>query len=157
MPDFSQSFNRYSYCMNNPLKFVDPSGDFFIADDLCYLVLGAAAIGGVANLIANWNNIDGFWQGCAAFGVGALAGGFTAYTGGTGASIYAVAGAAAIGGASTSATNDIIAQTGKNFDGIEYVDWGRVGECAIVGGVAGAASGVAGYYASFASWTFNGM
>ncbi len=28
MPDFSQSFNRYSYCMNNPLKYVDQSGEF---------------------------------------------------------------------------------------------------------------------------------
>ena len=25
-PDFSQSYNRYSYCLNNPLKHVDPSG-----------------------------------------------------------------------------------------------------------------------------------
>ena len=28
-PDFSQSFNRYAYCLNNPLKYVDPSGEFF--------------------------------------------------------------------------------------------------------------------------------
>jgi len=27
-PDFSQSFNRYSYVWNNPMKFVDPSGEF---------------------------------------------------------------------------------------------------------------------------------
>ena len=27
MPDFTQSFNRYSYCLNNPLKFTDPSGE----------------------------------------------------------------------------------------------------------------------------------
>ena len=27
-PDFSQSFNRYAYCLNNPLKYVDPSGEF---------------------------------------------------------------------------------------------------------------------------------
>lgn len=26
-PDFTQSYNRYSYCLNNPLKYVDPSGD----------------------------------------------------------------------------------------------------------------------------------
>ena len=26
-PGFSQSFNRYSYCLNNPLKFTDPSGN----------------------------------------------------------------------------------------------------------------------------------
>jgi RHS repeat-associated protein len=27
MPDFSQSFNRYAYCLNNPFKFTDPSGE----------------------------------------------------------------------------------------------------------------------------------
>ena len=27
-PDFSQSFNRYAYCLNNPLRYVDPSGEF---------------------------------------------------------------------------------------------------------------------------------
>jgi RHS repeat-associated protein len=26
-PDFSQSHNRYSYCLNNPLKYTDPSGN----------------------------------------------------------------------------------------------------------------------------------
>jgi RHS repeat-associated protein len=26
-PDYTQSFNRYSYCWNNPLKYTDPSGD----------------------------------------------------------------------------------------------------------------------------------
>ena len=29
MPDNSQNFNRYSYCLNNPLKYTDPSGEFF--------------------------------------------------------------------------------------------------------------------------------
>ena len=29
MPDFSQNFNRYSYCLNNPLKFTDPDGELF--------------------------------------------------------------------------------------------------------------------------------
>ena len=28
-PDNSQNFNRYSYCLNNPLKYNDPSGEFF--------------------------------------------------------------------------------------------------------------------------------
>jgi hypothetical protein len=27
MPDYSQGFNRYSYCANNPLKYTDPSGN----------------------------------------------------------------------------------------------------------------------------------
>ena len=42
MPDNSQNFNRYSYCLNNPLKYTDPSGDFW------NLIIGAA-IGGVFN------------------------------------------------------------------------------------------------------------
>ncbi|MDD7461266.1 MAG: FG-GAP-like repeat-containing protein [Prevotellaceae bacterium] len=28
-PYDGQNFNRYSYCLNNPLKYTDPSGDFF--------------------------------------------------------------------------------------------------------------------------------
>jgi len=27
--DFSQNFNRYSYCLNNPFKYVDPNGEVF--------------------------------------------------------------------------------------------------------------------------------
>jgi RHS repeat-associated protein len=30
-PDFSQSYNRYSYCLNNPLMYVDEDGEFIIA------------------------------------------------------------------------------------------------------------------------------
>ena len=29
MPGFTQSYNRYAYCLNNPLKYTDPSGEFF--------------------------------------------------------------------------------------------------------------------------------
>ena len=25
-PGFTQNFNRYGYCLNNPLKYTDPSG-----------------------------------------------------------------------------------------------------------------------------------
>ena len=28
-PDFTQNFNRYSYCLNNPLKYTDESGEIF--------------------------------------------------------------------------------------------------------------------------------
>ncbi|MBN2542664.1 hypothetical protein JXI42_07330, partial [bacterium] len=65
-PENSQSFNRYSYCLNNPLIYTDPDGEFF-----WHLVIGAA-IGGNINWLANgaeWNA-----EGLAYFGVGALAG-----------------------------------------------------------------------------------
>ena len=29
MPDFSQNFNRYTYCLNNPLIYTDPDGEFW--------------------------------------------------------------------------------------------------------------------------------
>jgi len=27
-PDFTQNFKRYGYCLNNPLIYTDPSGEF---------------------------------------------------------------------------------------------------------------------------------
>ena len=32
-PENSQNFNRYSYCLNNPLRYSDPSGNAFVIDD----------------------------------------------------------------------------------------------------------------------------
>ena len=144
-----QNFNRYSYCLNNPLKYNDPSGEFW------HIVIGAV-VGGVVNLATNWKNCDGFWEYTAAFCVGAGAGAATAATGGAGASVWAVSGAAAAGGAATMATNNVISQTGNNFSGMSNVDWGSVGGSAIVGGVAGFASGAAGCWAATSTMPVNG-
>ena len=43
-PDFTQGLNRYSYCLNNPLKFKDPSGTLFLWDD--WLIGGIKGLGG---------------------------------------------------------------------------------------------------------------
>ncbi len=35
-PGYTQSYNRYSYCMNNPLRYTDPSGWLMAALDECW-------------------------------------------------------------------------------------------------------------------------
>ena len=65
MPDNSQSFNRYSYCLNNPLKYTDPSGDFWD------LIIGAA-IGGVFNWASHGFQLNA--KGLGDFATGAVAG-----------------------------------------------------------------------------------
>lgn len=64
-PDNSQSFNRYSYCLNNPLKYTDPSGDFW------HLIIGAA-IGGVFNWASHGFQLNA--KGLGYFATGAVAG-----------------------------------------------------------------------------------
>ncbi|MDH6344166.1 RHS repeat-associated protein [Parabacteroides sp. PFB2-12] len=128
MADFSQNYNRYSYALNNPLKYTDEDGEWV------HIAIGGL-IGGVANLIANWNKAEGFWDKLAAFGVGAGAGATTVAT--AGASFWAAAGAAAATGASVAGTNNVIAQTGKNFSGFNQVDWEQVGLYSFAGSVSG--------------------
>lgn len=140
-PDFSQNFNRYSYCLNNPLSYNDPTGEFW------HIIIGAV-IGGVVNLATNWDNCDGFWEYATAFGVGAGAGAVTALTGGAGAGFWATAGVSALSSAVTTGTNTVIAQTGKNFSGMDNVDWGQVGINSGIGGLSGFAGSSAGQYAA---------
>jgi RHS repeat-associated protein len=45
-PEFSQNFNRYAYCLNNPFKYTDPSGYVFGVDD-ALIILAMAYFGGM--------------------------------------------------------------------------------------------------------------
>ena len=80
---FTQDFNRYSYCRNNPLLYTDPSGEWI------HLVVGAA-IGGVVNWAMNGAEFS--WRGLGYFGVGALAGASGAWIGGAAAGAVGTAG-----------------------------------------------------------------
>ncbi|MBR6878309.1 MAG: VCBS repeat-containing protein [Bacteroidales bacterium] len=71
-PSSSQNFNRYSYCLNNPLRYVDPDGE----DPLTVAILVGAVIGSFTNTAAqlmsgNVNNGTQFWL---AVGIGAISG-----------------------------------------------------------------------------------
>jgi len=97
LPDLSQNFNRYSYVLNNPLRYTDPSGEWFGIDDLLI-----AATSFVFNYAAhglstgNWG-----WKAVGAGATGAVSGWLGYNTGGlatgqiTGATWGAVGGMAA--------------------------------------------------------------
>ncbi len=53
-PDNTQNLNRYSYCLNNPLRYTDPSGEWFGLDDLVVAGVGFA-FGYVSHGISSGN------------------------------------------------------------------------------------------------------
>jgi len=122
-PNFSQSFNGYSICLNNPLFYTDPTGEIVWIP----LLIGGV-VGGIINVATNWNNINSFGQGLSSFGIGATQGALTAINPMLGASI---------GNAFAGAGNNIIAQI--NGSG-KKIDWGSVGSSAYIGGLTGAAT-----------------
>lgn len=78
LPDNSQSFNRYSYCLNNPLKYTDPSGEAFVVDDLFTIAAIGAIMGGGSAVMSGGNVWKGALVGAlsstASYGIGSLFG-----------------------------------------------------------------------------------
>jgi RHS repeat-associated protein len=84
LPHSLQSYNRYSYCINNPTKYNDPSGNFFIIDDFIIgtvrgivefvssgfsdwgaLTTGFVQAGNCAMIyggLFSWSSTDNFWS-----------------------------------------------------------------------------------------------
>ena len=94
-PDFTQAYNRYSYCMNNPVMYSDPTGEVFVIDDL----IAAAAIGAIFNsftriVAGNVNNAVDFFLSA---GIGALSGTLGGFAGQSIANMTSVA--TSVGGA----------------------------------------------------------
>ncbi|RTZ03569.1 DUF4237 domain-containing protein [Flavobacterium bomense] len=120
-PSNTQNFNRYGYCINNPLKYTDINGEWFGIDDAI-----AGVIGGLVNLGVNiWQgNIHNIGQGFAAFGAGAAAGVL---------SLYGPAGWAA-GGAIVGGTNAWLSGTdpvkGALMGGVTGLVGGQLGQWA---------------------------
>ena len=144
-PDIPGNFNRYSYCLNNPLKYTDEDGEFW------NIIIGAA-IGGIGNIISNWSTIKqkGFWSGVGFFAVGAGVGALSAVGAGWLAGVTHAAGVwagALIGsatGAATGAASNALTTIGNNliaqknwYDGVKA----SALQGALWGGISGAVSG----------------
>ena len=86
LPGFSQSFNRYSYCLNNPLKYTDPDGESIIGAVIIGAIIGAYSGGVLANE-GQFNPIDWDWESSRTWGY--MAGGMItgALSGAAGAAI----------------------------------------------------------------------
>jgi RHS repeat-associated protein len=98
MPNFTQNFNRYSYCLNNPFSYTDPSGEFIITALIVGAIIGAtvgAFYGykiGKAEGATGWGMVGYIFGGA---GIGLVGG---AAAGAAGAAVGGALAAAGIGG-----------------------------------------------------------
>ncbi|MFA6401708.1 MAG: RHS repeat-associated core domain-containing protein [Salinivirgaceae bacterium] len=99
-PDFTQNFNRYTYCLNNPLMYTDPDGELFWLIPVAIGLFAGGYIGGAVAAgdggfsHADWNAFDGSWKGTD-WWKGAIVGGIVGA--GAGAALAAAVGASGTG------------------------------------------------------------
>ena len=114
-PFNTQNFNRYGYCLNNPLVYVDENGEFIITALIVGAIIGAYIGGSQANGTYNpfkwdFNNVD-TWVGMVGGAVvGGVSGGVAAYAGGlaaAGLAAYGITGGV-IGGAVVGVTSGLV-------------------------------------------------
>jgi RHS repeat-associated protein len=60
-PTNPQNYNRYSYCLNNPLKYTDPTGEIFGIDDAIFGIAISAIVGGISGyMVGSEANASGW-------------------------------------------------------------------------------------------------
>ena len=140
MPDNSQNFNRYSYCLNNPLKYTDPSGEIFGIDDW---LVSSVAIGAFMGAMEAKISGRSCWKGLLA---GGIAGGLASWGGGAisqvlqAGNVWAGAGAGAIVGGLSGAASTLLNNGFMNIlEGHKFSSglWNGVWENALSGAVLG--------------------
>ncbi|MGC3977363.1 MAG: RHS repeat-associated core domain-containing protein [Paludibacteraceae bacterium] len=135
-PDYTQNFNRYSYCLNNPFKYVDPSGELvWFVPVIIGAVIGATsgAMIGHANGARGWNMV-GYIAGGAL--IGGLSGGAAAGASVLGWSSWTIG--AIAGGISGAGFNGLA----TNWDGMSMLKGAGIGALSgFVGGGLGSAIG----------------
>ncbi|MFK5854922.1 MAG: RHS repeat-associated core domain-containing protein [Bacteroidota bacterium] len=139
-PYHTQSFNRYSYVLNNPLKYTDPSGEIIWAPIIIGAVIGTYMGGTLANNDYNPGNWDyGSGKTWGYMAGGAIVGGLSGYVGGAiAASEIPMANTLGIAGASytnsigtnmyTDGQTDISVSLGVASYNFSSGNWGYLGK-----------------------------
>lgn len=74
--DNSQNYNSYSYCLNNPLKYADPSGNVFVLDDFIAITAMGAMMGAMNAAMSDkpiWKGaLLGGASAAATYGIGSI-------------------------------------------------------------------------------------
>lgn len=116
LPKSSQNFNRYSYCLNNPLKYTDPTGEWVES-------VAFGVVGGAMNILFNAKNIDSFGEAALLFGAGFVKGFLTEYT--MGKSWFLQVGVGAVTESLVAGTNCMVSLSDGNF-AFTGDDWNSV-------------------------------
>ena len=120
--------NLYAYCYNNPVMYIDPSGELVISLLIIGFFIGAGVAGGISivaqGLTVGWDNIN-WWQ----VGLDALIGGISGAFAATGLGIgWQIGINAFLGGAGS---------IGGNLLNGEAIDWVGFGLSVGIGALAG--------------------
>ncbi len=97
-PDDPQSFNRYSYCRNNPITYIDPTGHAFWDSFKKWIGNIVGAIAGIAATIMSGGNVlagfqvYSFASGMINAGIGAFSGDWSGVGAGIGGMVGSVFG-----------------------------------------------------------------
>jgi len=137
-PHNTQSYNRYGYVWNNPLKYTDPSGEELITAIIVGTVIGAMANTAVK---AFQGEINSFRDFAAAFGIGAVAGAVGGAAAFAGAASLTVGGF--VGGAAAGAAGGAAGGLLQEFGNAVYFQREGIGD-ALKGGLIGMLTGAIG-------------
>ncbi len=141
------NYNRYTYCMNNPMLYTDPSGEFW--NILAGAIIGSV-IGTLSSNIKSIRNGDSFgqamWDGFVAGHIGGLAGAAAAATGGAvsgGLSTATSLGGSVLNGAAVGSAGGFaggfVGSAGNAW--VNGADFGGGLSQGLIGGASGAISG----------------
>ncbi len=139
----TESYNKYAYVMNNPLKYTDPSGNEPVT---AAIIIAAAVVGAATNVAFNYNNIGSFADGLGYAMIGAYAGVAGCLAGAGIAAAVGVGsamGAGAIAGAAGGAAGGFITEAGNAYIGYASATQGlKAGLISAgIGGASGAVTG----------------